>query len=48
MRLPYVLLHRGANRKLYLIRILYRLHLFRAFLFLYGMMIRKCGVDLKW
>ncbi len=44
----YVVSHRFVNGKLYLVRKLYDLHLFEIFLVCYGMMIKKCGIDLKW
>ena len=48
IKLSYVLSHRGANLKLYIVRRLYSLHLFRLFLIIYGRMIRHLGIDIKW
>ena len=48
IKLSYVLSHRGANLKLYTVRRLYSLHLFRLFLIIYGRMIRRLGIDIKW
>ena len=48
MRLSYVLSHRMVNLKLMIVKTLYGLHLFRAFLFVYGSMIKYLGIDIKW
>ena len=48
LRLSYVLRHRGANRKLSTVYRIYRLHLARAFLTVYGKTTEKFGVSLKW
>lgn len=48
IRLFYVIQHHGANLKLYVVRKIYGLHLFRQFLACYGFMIRRLGVDIKW
>ncbi len=46
--LPYVLRHRGANLKLLIVRTVYSLRLFPAFLTLYTGMIRRLKRDIKW
>lgn len=46
--LGYVLHHRGANFKLYTVRRLYSLHLFKAFIIFYGVMINRFGINIKW
>ncbi len=48
IRLSYTMRHRGANLKLYLVRIMYNFRLFRAFLAVYGFMIKRLGIDIKW
>ncbi len=48
IRISYVLRHRGANGKIWLMRCLYALHLFRLFLSVYKAMIDRFGVDVKW
>ena len=46
--LSYVLRHRGANRKVFLVRQIYRLHLERFFFRVYNSMILRLGIDIKW
>ena len=48
IRLKYVIVHKGANMKLYMAHRLYCLHLFGPFLFFYRMMIIRFGTDIKW
>ncbi len=48
IRLSYVLSHRGANRKLYTAHVIYDLGLARPFLAVYGWMIDRLGVCIKW
>ena len=48
IRLSYVLSHRLANMKLFIVRMMYRLHLFRAFLKAYCFMIKHFKKDIKW
>ncbi len=48
IRLSYVLTHRGVNFKLWVVRRLSGLHLMRPFLTVYGMMIGRLGIDIKW
>ena len=48
LRLSFVLRHKGANRKVYLVRWIYRLHLTRLFFRVYNSMILRLGVDIKW
>ncbi len=48
IRLLYVIRHHGANLKLYMVRRIYGLQLFRQFLLCYGFMIRRLGIDIKW
>ncbi|MBR6315878.1 MAG: hypothetical protein IKR58_02630 [Lachnospiraceae bacterium] len=46
--LSYVISHRSANLKLWIVRTVYRLHLFKAFLWCYTTMIRRLHIDIKW
>ncbi|MBP5383887.1 MAG: glycosyltransferase family 2 protein [Lachnospiraceae bacterium] len=46
--LSYTIRHRGANRKLLLIRLFYQMHLFKGFLAVYRFMIDRFGIDIKW
>ncbi len=48
LRISFLLRHRGANRKVYLMRWVYRLHLTRLFFRVYNGMIQRLGVDIKW
>ncbi len=48
LRLSFVLHHRGANLKVYIVHRLCRLHLLRLFFRIYNSMIQKLGVDIKW
>jgi hypothetical protein len=48
IRLVYVIKHRRANLKLFIVRKIYEFHLFRQFLLCYGFMIRRLGIDIKW
>ena len=47
-RLSYVLKNHGANFKLWLVKIIINLGLFRPFIRTYTFMINKLGVDIKW
>ena len=47
LRISYTLKH-GFNQKIAIIRLIYKLHLFRPFLFFYRLMIRKLHIDIKW
>ena len=44
----YVLAHRGANLKTCIVNTIYRLHLIRPFLLIYGKMTGLLGIDIKW
>lgn len=46
--LQYVRKNNGSNNKLYLVKKIYDLHLFKPFLTTYKIMINKLGVDIKW
>ncbi len=48
IRLSYVIGHRGANLKLYIVHSIYRLRLINIFLIVYRTMIYRFGVDIKW
>ncbi|MCR5137312.1 MAG: glycosyltransferase [Oscillospiraceae bacterium] len=48
IRLGYVMRHRGANGKLWLVRRIYGLSLAVPFLLIYGAMIDRLGVCVKW
>ncbi len=48
IRLSFVISHRRANMKLYIVRMIYRLHLFRPFLKVYCFMIEHFKKDIKW
>lgn len=48
MKLSYVITHKGANFKLWVVKIFYKLGLFRLFISMYKFMIKKLGVDIKW
>lgn len=44
----YVRKNHGSNKKLWIVRWIYRLHMFRPFLAAYKFMINHFGVDIKW
>lgn len=46
--LKYIKKNNGSNKKLYLVKKIYDLHLFKPFLAIYRTMINKLGVDIKW
>lgn len=46
--LKYVKKNNGSNSKLYLVKKIYDLHLFKPFLAIYKTMINKLRVDIKW
>ena len=46
--LKYIKQNNGSNTKLYLVKKIYDLHLFRPFLATYKAMINTFGVDIKW
>ena len=46
--LGYVLRHHGANLKLWIVKVIINLGLFRWFIKTYKFMIRTLGVDIKW
>ena len=48
IRLSYVIRHRRANMKLFVVCMMYRLHLFRLFLKFYCFMIKHFKKDIKW
>lgn len=48
LTLNYVRKNNGSNKKLYLVKKFYDLHLFKPFLATYKTMINKLGVDIKW
>ena len=48
LRLLFVLRHRGANRKVYLVYWICRIHLMRLFFRVYNGMILRLGIDIKW
>jgi glycosyltransferase involved in cell wall biosynthesis len=48
IKLSYVITHKGANFKLWIVKIFYNLGLFRLFISVYKFMIKKFGVDIKW
>ncbi len=47
IKLGYVIKNK-SNFKLWIVKIIYRLHLFRAFLVVYRFMIDKLKIDIKW
>ncbi|MCR5738111.1 MAG: glycosyltransferase family 2 protein [Eubacterium sp.] len=47
LKLSYTLKH-GFNRKIAVVRLLDKLHLFRLFLAMYRFMIRRLHIDIKW
>ena len=47
IKLGYVIKNR-INFKLWVVKIIYKLHLFRAFLVVYRFMIDKLKIDIKW
>lgn len=47
IKLSYVITHKGANFKLWIVKIFYNLGLFRLFISVYKFMIKKFGVDIK-
>lgn len=48
IKLSYAITHKGANFKLWIVKIFYNLGLFRLFISVYKFMIKKFGVDIKW
>ena len=48
IKLSYVITHKGANFKLWVVKIFYKIGLFRLFIAMYKFMIKKLGVDIKW
>ncbi len=48
IKLSYVIRHRGANLRLYIVHSIYRLRLFCLFLKVYRTMIERFGIDIKW
>ena len=44
----YVRKNNGSNKKLWIVRWVYRLHMFKLFLKVYKFMINRIGVDVKW
>ena len=44
----FVRTHRGANKKIWIVRQIYRLNLFPTFLSIYSFMINKFKIDIKW
>ena len=48
IRASYVISHKGCNKKLLTVRIIYGLHMWKPFLFLYRLMIELLKKDLKW
>ncbi len=48
MNLSYVLKSKGTNLKLRIVRNVYRLHLFKSFLYIYTAMIKYLKIDIKW
>lgn len=46
--LPYMMKNGFDNMKLWIVRMFYRLHMFRAFLTVYRFMIDKLKIDIKW
>ncbi len=48
IRPAFILSHRGVNLKLYIVRRIYGLSLLKLFLSVYGFMIGKLGIDIKW
>lgn len=48
LTLKYVKQNNGSNNKLYLVKKIYDLHLFKPFLAAYKAMINTFGVDIKW
>ena len=48
LTVKYVRQNNGSNKKLYVVKKVYDLHLFKPFLATYKAMINKLGVDIKW
>ena len=46
--LKYINSNNGTNKKLWIVRQFYKLHLFPFFLFMYSFMINKIKIDIKW
>ncbi len=46
--LKYIRRNNGSNKKLFIVKKVYDLHLFKPFLKVYTTMINKLGVDIKW
>ena len=44
----YVRKNKGSNKKVWIVRWVYRLHMFKLFLVTYKFMINHLGVDIKW
>lgn len=48
IKLGYVLKNHGKNMKLWIVKVFYKLHMFKLFLAMYKFMIDKLRVDIKW
>jgi transposase len=48
IKLFYVIKNKGVNFKLWIVKAIYNMGLFRLFLKVYKFMINKFGVDIKW
>lgn len=48
IKLKYIKNNKGTNKKLYIVKKFYDLHMFKLFLSMYKFMINKIGIDIKW
>ena len=48
IKLSYVIKNHGNNLKLWVVRIFYKMHMFKLFLAIYKFMIDKLKIDIKW
>lgn len=48
IKFSYVRKNKGSNKKVWIVRWVYRLHIFKLFLAVYKFMINRIGVDIKW
>jgi len=48
IKLSYINKNKGSNKKLWILKVVYKLHMFKIFLATYKFMINHIGVDIKW
>lgn len=48
IKLSYIRKNKGSNKKLWILKVVYKLHMFKLFLATYKFMINHIGIDIKW